>query len=350
MTKPSLTDHDESDLCLLATLRQRGIEHRVYPHDRWSAARGLRPWIWFRIDGQMFLCTLHSFFHLPSMDAEPIPVNGDSREVTVSKQSTRDLLRAVGVPVPLGACFPRDQFEQALIYAADIPGLVCVKPDRGSLGDLVFPGLRNAVDIVQAIQAVLTDYEAVVIEQSVPGEVYRFFYVEPGIVAVKVSHRANVVGNGRDSVEALIHAENARRDQQPAPGLYPIPFGHGLDFMLAQAGYTLAHILDAGQVLELNPVSNTLFGSTSRSGMDLVHPDYLPVMARACQTVPGMRIGAVDVMLSDPMAPPDARNMFVLEVNSVPGFVTFHHPQAGPPVDIAGHILDLLARSNGIPA
>lgn len=342
MSKPSLSDHDESDLCLLAALRARGIEHQVFPHHRWSAARGIRPWIWFRMDGRMFLCTLHSFFHLPSMEAEPIPVNGDSREVTVSKQSTRDLLQTAGMSVPMGACFERHQFEQALAYAADIPGLVCVKPDRGSLGDLVFPGLRHAVDIVQAIQAVLTDYPSVVIEQSVPGDVYRFFYVEPDIVGVKVSHRAHVVGNGRDSVKTLIEAENARRELHPAPGLYPIPFGHALDFMLSQSERTLDHVPVAGEVLEVNPVSNTLFGSTSRCGVDLVHPEYLPLMTRVCRTVPGLRIGAVDVMLSAPASPPDTRNMYVLEVNSVPGFVTFHHPQAGPPVDIAGIILDFL--------
>lgn len=337
----------ETDLCLLDRLKADNIPWRLHPPGHWAGGRPRQPWLAFALDGCDVAYNAHAFFLRTGADGGDLrPVNRHMVP-TASKQVMRDLFQAAGLPIPAGAAFPRDRRGDALIFAADLPGLVCVKPEAGSLGDLTFPGLRRAEDIAAAIDAVLTHYPQVLVEETVPGEAFRFFLVDPDIVGVKVSRRPSVTGNGRDSIAHLLRAENARRRALNRPGLDPIPDHFGLDLALSTAGLTREAVPAAGWVVELGTVSNSQFGGVSTCGFDLVHPDYLPLMRRAFATVAGLRIGALDVMLSDPPSPPAPGNCHILEVNARPGFATFLHPHDGPAVDIIGPIFDLLRREAG---
>ena len=333
----------ETDLCVIDRLGRDGIAWQYHAPDRWPDGRRERPWVTFDLEGRTIAYNGHGFFFLPDPDARPIAINRHSLS-TANKQAVRELFRAAGLPTPVGAAFPRDRWGDALVFAAGLPGLICVKPEAGSLGDLTFPGLRRAEDIAAAIDAVLSVYPQVLVEETVPGQAFRFFMVDPDIVGVKVSHRPYIVGNGRDTAMALVRAENARRAALALPGLEPIPDNFGLDFMLSAAGLSRDGVPAPGQVVEVGAVSNTQFGGISTCGFDLVHPDYLPLMRRAFAAIPGLRIGALDVMLSDPLSPPAPGNCHILEINSRPGFATFLHPHDGPAVDIIGLIFDLMRR------
>lgn len=337
----------ETDLCLIDRLDADGIAWQVHPPGQWPGGRARQPWLTFALDGCDVAYNAHSFFWRTGADGGEVrPVN---RHIvpTANKQVMRDLFQAAGLPTPAGAAFARDRRGDALIFAASLPGLVCVKPEAGSLGDLTFPGLRRAEDIAAAIDAVLTHYRHVLVEETAPGEAFRFFLVDPDIVGVKVSRRPFVTGNGRDSVTRLLQAENDRRAALNRPGLDTIPDHFGLDFALSAAGLTRDSVPAAGRVVELGTVSNTQFGGVSTCGFDLVHPDYLPLMRRAFAAIAGLRIGALDVMLSDPLSPPAPGNCHILEINARPGFATFLHPHDGRPVDIIGPIFDLLRRKAG---
>lgn len=339
----------ESDRCLIRRLDADNIAWRPHPARRWPGGRPQQPWLTFVLDGHTFAYNAHAFFLLPAGATAPVPINRHTLP-TARKQLVRELFQAAGLPIPAGAAFHRDRRQDALIFAADLPGLVCVKPEAGSLGDLTFPGLRRAGDIAAAIDAVLTHYPTVLVEETAPGDAYRFFLVDPDIAGVKVSRRPHVTGNGRDSISRLLRAENERRTALDQPGLDPIPDQFGLDFMLSAAGLTRDSVSAPGQVVEVGAVSNTQFGGVSRCGFDLVHPAYLTLMRRAFAAVPGLRIAALDVMLSAPLSPPAPGTCHILEVNARPGFATFLHPHDGPAVDIIGRVFDLLRREAAAPA
>lgn len=269
-------------------------------------------------------------------------INGAAVSVTTDKMATKNALDRAGLAVPRGRLFGRDGVYGAIAFAAGLGGPVCVKPNRGRKGILVHPGRRTPDAIAAAFEAVARRYDEILVEESVSGEVVRYFYVRPRAVAVKISRPANVVGDGIRTIADLIHLKNAERARRALPGHHPIVIDAALAAALAVHGLSLESVPPAGRRVLLLPISNGAAGADSIECADTTDPSYARAVEAAGAAIPGLRISAIDMIVRDRRVPANPRNHWFLELNSSPGLLPYHYPWEGRPQDVAGAILQHL--------
>lgn len=305
------------------------------------------PWAALSLEtrsGRVFHRMQH--FRWAQPDGSPgAPVNGRSAYLSDDKHQTKLTLAAAGIPSPRGALFAHDEAPAALRYAAELEGEICVKQNRGANGVLVFPGLRTAEEVLEAVHAVASSGQEIVVEESVAGEGWRFFYVQPRVVGVKLGRPASVLGDGASTVRALVDAVNAERARRQIVGhLMPIPEGAALSRTLARQGMTMEAVPPAGVRVFLNVMSNGSQGADTLSLPGELDPSYGERMRQAFEAMPDLILAAADVIVRDRRSPADDGNFRVIEINTGPSLTPFHYPWEGPVQDICGPIIDLFQR------
>lgn len=337
---------DGHPYCLMLAATRLGLRWDMVPSPhRYKRRPPPPPWLRVYIGTERFWMRRQEILRQRDLDGPTALLNGaELHRIVDDKQLTKDLLAAAGVPSPAGRVFHRDQATDALLYAADQPFELCVKPNQGRQGDLVFPGLRTAHDVASAIAAVIRDYDDVLIERSMPGQVWRFIYVDGQIVGVKMSRPASVLGDGHSTVAQLIDAHRAERQRRQVVGHHDLRVGHAAEFMLARQGMTYDSAPEAGLRVYLHPASNGAMGADSISMPGLLHETYLQSALRGFKAIPGLLAGSIDMMVGDPTVPATADNHAVLEVNGRPGLLPYHYPWEGPPQDVTTPIVHLMMR------
>jgi len=322
---------------------RRGIDYDIVLGTSWPMSRPKRPWLRLSVGACVFYYRLGRILRAGRDGDLGRHVNGSAATLTRNKQRTKEVLVRAGYPTPPGRLFRIDALDQALLYAAECRGEICVKPNRGGKGDLVFPMLRDADAIYRACLDVAEGYEELLVEASVPGEVWRYFYVHPRVVAVKHSRPASVVGDGGTTVLGLIDGKNAERERRRVIGHFPIPSGPALTAMLARQGLTLESVVPAERLVFLNAASNGALGADSITCVEGgPHPLYVQRIEAACHAIPNLLVGAIDTVIRNPEQPPSDGNFWILEINSSPGVLPYHFPWEGAAQDICGEIIALL--------
>lgn len=347
-------DRDAPDdyhaICLRAAAIARGIPTRYLVDPRQT--RYVRDparcrWLAFSVDGRDYLyarAILLGLGHDPSTGLGR-HINHDALPLIRDKHRTKAHLSGRGFGTPAGRVFHRDSLDLALAAFEDFAGPVCVKPNSGGKGRLVTPVIRDRAVYERAVRRVAAQHEWILVEESVSGRLIRFFFVKPHVVAAKLSRPASVVGDGRSTLAALVDAKNACRARRAVPGHIAIRIDDdALDF-LAMHGRSLMDVPGPGERVSLRGTSNGATGADSIActGDDL-HPSYAPLIARACNTIEGLHVTAVDVVIEDPQRPAADDGYWILELNRHPGVTPYHHPWKGEEQDVAGAILDFLQR------
>ncbi|HRO61433.1 MAG TPA: ATP-grasp domain-containing protein, partial [Burkholderiaceae bacterium] len=158
--------------------------------------------------------------------------------ISRDKELTRQLLQAVGVPVPEGRTVvdAADAWEAA----QDIGLPVVVKPSDGNHGRGVFTNLHTREQIDKAWSVAADEGSSVIVERFVPGDEHRLLVVGGKLVAAARGESAWVTGNGRDSVLELIDAQlnaDPRRGRTEDAPLNPVRIDSAARIELANQGF-----------------------------------------------------------------------------------------------------------------
>lgn len=272
-------------------------------------------------------------------------LNAASQPMANDKLASKIVLGILGFPVPEGMAFPPSEAGAAIAYALSRRGPVCLKPVDGSLGEGVFPKLTNRGAIEDAVKRISAKGLRTLVEDHVSGQAVRFFYIHPRVAGFRVDRPANVVGNGRSTILQLLARKNRLKHQKTGQG--PVTIGRLERAILARQGLAETSIPPRGRLVQLRQASNAALGGDSLVGIVELHPGYAGEIERLCQALPGMRVAAVDTVLSRPDEPPAAGNWAILELNASPGMVQFRFPWAGEPLDLAPAILRSLLPGGG---
>jgi hypothetical protein len=270
-------------------------------------------------------------------------ISGSGATTAFRKYETKLALQRAGLSVPRGACFDSADWADALSFAAELEGEVCIKPNDGANGALVEPGLRTAFEVVDAVARVAEAHNQVVVERSVWGEHWRFFYVQPEIVGIKLGRPAQVIGDGSSTLRQLIIAKASERKRRAVPGhMGPLPSGAGLARLLRRQSIDLDDVPASGRIVFLGVCSNGSQGAETVICNDRLHGDYWTLMRRAFQALPGLRYGAADTVIRLPNAPPTPESYEILEINAAPSLLAYHHPWEGPVQDVSRALVRML--------
>jgi cyanophycin synthetase len=274
----------------------------------------------------------------------PTLVSGEALAITSSKDLTKQMLDAAGVPTPSGIAVGTDQIDQAVSFVAATRRPLVLKPSKGSKGDGITTGITTEDDLRAAwgIAERTAGSDAwLVLEEQAEGVDIRAFVVGRRVVAATTRIHAHVVGDGRQTITELIAEKHEWRTQHVILRKRPFTVDPAV---LARAGRTVDTVPDDGEVVVVNGLANLHVGGENVDVTELAHPDLLEMAVDAVRAIPGLGLAGVDLLAPDIGS---ADGAVVLEANVQANIRVHNCPAYGRPRDVAGAIIDeMIARAH----
>ncbi|MDT3670398.1 MAG: N-acetylglutaminylglutamine synthetase [Aromatoleum sp.] len=233
------------------------------------------------------------------------------------KSLTLRVLAAAGLSVPAQIDANDDAAVEAFLAHH---GRVVVKPVRGEQGQGVRVDLQWLDDMRAAIDAARRFSDHVIVEQMVSGDDLRIVVIDHRVVAAATRRPAEVVGDGRSSVRALIERQSRRR-QLATAGESRIPIDDETGRCLAEQGYTLDGIPAAGTRVAVRKTANLHTGGTIHDVTPILHPGLRDAAERASRALEIPVVGFDFIVTA-----PDRPDYVIIEANERPGLAN-HEPQ-----------------------
>jgi len=251
-----------------------------------------------------------------------------SESIAQDKDLTKKLLRAAGVPVPMGR--PVRDADDAWAAAQELGGAVVVKPLDGNQGKGVAVNMRTEADVKGAYAVAAEFRDDVLVEQYLPGHDYRFLVVGDQLVAAARRDPPQVIGDGVHSIRELVETVNKdpRRGEGHATSLTKIRFDEIALATLAKQNLTAESVPAKGARILLRNNANLSTGGSATDVTDDVHPE-LAARAIAAARMIGLDICGVDVVCDSVLKPLEEQNGGVVEANAAPGLRMHLQPSYG---------------------
>jgi GNAT-family acetyltransferase (TIGR03103 family) len=243
------------------------------------------------------------------------------------KTLTLRRLSSVGLRVPrhqpVGDAQANEQFLRQC-------GSVVVKPAFGEQGRGISVDLRSMQEIEPAIERAAAEGGHVVLEEFCEGQDLRIVVIGFKVVAAAIRRPAEIVGDGKSTVAALIERQTARR-MAATGGESRIPTDAETERVLRLQRLDYDSVLDEGQPVRVRKTANLHTGGTIHD----VTPQLHPVLREAAEAA--ARALRIPVVGLDFLVPePDRPDYVIIEANERPGLAN-HDPQ--PTVE---RLIDLL--------
>jgi cyanophycin synthetase len=268
----------------------------------------------------------------------------EAKAISWSKDLTKKLLAAGGLPFPAGMVLGPDQFDEALahIQASGRPWVL--KPTSAKQGLGVTSGIVTEDDLRAAWESTVRARVKpgdIMLEEQIEGIDLRVCIIGRRAVAAAVRLPSYVVGDGRCRLAQLIDQKQRQRDENAYLAKAPLSVDSA---RLRREGRNLDDVVVAGEVVLLTGPANVAAGGVNIDVTELVHPDVLGLAVDAARAAPGLRIAGVDLMAPDLDTLDGA---VILELNHTPDIRMHHYPAYGTPRDIAGAIVDEMIAAAG---
>lgn len=306
-----------------------------------------KAWLKISIHDSDFCFAAGAMYHLDiTSESEPklgLHVNHLPTLLIADKFKTKQFLKSNGFNVPEGVFIRRRNIERDKEKFSNLSFPLCVKPNTGSEGRGVQTNLTSDYMILEALNRVAKRYKNMILEESVVGEHFRFFYVAPKVVGIRQGIPMNVIGDGKHTIKELILIKNTLRAERDLPTQPQLVIDDDVNLFLKNAGISIDDVPNIGERLFLKGVSNGTAGAdTILIDLDKVHPSYLELVEKVCKTIGGLNYTGIDIIIEDISKPANENNYWFLEVNRSPAITGFYFPWSGEKVDIAGYILDMM--------
>ena len=248
--------------------------------------------------------------------------------IAQDKELTKTLLRAAGVPVPLGRAVT--DADDAWLAAREIGGLVVVKPRDGNQGKGVAVKLRTEEEVRRAYNVAAEFSDDILVERYLPGHDYRMLVIGDKLIAAARREPPLVIGNGKHSIRELVEKVNAdpRRGTGHATSLTKIRFDEIAIATLEKQGFSAESVPPKGKRVILRNNANLSTGGTATDVTDDVHPEVAERAIAAARNI-GLDICGVDVVCESVLEPLEAQSGGIVECNAAPGLRMHLQPSYG---------------------
>src|SRR5699024_1816341 len=145
-------------------------------------------------------------------------VTNEAVEQGMNKEVTKTILKKANVSVPEGKEFSReDRVETIIEYASKLGYPIVIKPTDGSFGRGVMSNITSEGGLLYSLDYLRNEMEEeqIIVEKHIPGNDYRLYVVGDEVVGAIHRIPPNVIGDGINSIEALIDIKNGERKLNP---------------------------------------------------------------------------------------------------------------------------------------
>lgn len=271
--------------------------------------------------------------------AETDKTSAIAESISRDKDLTKRLLSACGVPIPEGEVV--NSPEQAWEVAQDIGLPVVVKPSDANHGRGVSLDLQSRAAVEAAYALADAEGSDVIVERFIPGVEHRLLVVGNRVVAAARGEQATIVGDGQQTVMALIEQQINTDPRRGEEEEYPLdtirlPENSLVMLELERQGLTPNSIPTHGQQVLVQRT-----GVMTHDITDEVHPEVAEMAALAARVV-GLDIAGIDLVASDISQPLAAQGGAIVEVNAGPGLLMHLKPAVGQPRPVGQAIVEHL--------
>ncbi len=259
-----------------------------------------------------------------------------------NKTVTKKILHQHGFRVPLGDEF--NDIEQALHAFAMFssrPFVVKPKTTNYGLGISIFKENASYEDYQKAITLAFEEDSSVLVEEFLNGTEYRFFVLNDKVEAVILRTPANVIGDGKHTIEELVIQKNRDplRGRDHRTPLEMIQLGELENLMLKGQGYKMDSIPESDKIIYLRKNSNVSTGGDSIDVTDQIPDDYKKIAVHAVSAI-GAKISGIDLIIEDLEVPAAHKNAYgIIEANFNPSMYMHIYPYKGKSRRVSRHIL-----------
>jgi len=267
-------------------------------------------------------------------------------ELACDKEGTKQILGNAGIPVPKGSVvYSLRELEDTLDYLGGYP--IVVKPMNGNHGRGITLDIKSWEEAEAAYDRARLVSDGVIVEHYYQGRDHRILVVNHKVVAVAERIPAHVVGNGKDSIEALVEKENLnpKRGDGHDNILTKILLDRTTDKLLASQGLTLETVLDTGKICYLRETANLSTGGTAVDRTDEIHPQTIWIAERASRLI-GLDVAGIDVVTTDISKTLATADGVIVEINAAPGLRMHVAPSEGVARNVGAPILEMLLPSD----
>ena len=157
------------------------------------------------------------------------------------------------------------------------------KTTNYGLGISIFKEGANDEDYQKALQLAFKEDSSVLIEEFIKGTEYRFFVLNDQVLAVLLRIPANVIGDGKHTIEELVMQKNRNplRGRDHRTPLELIQLGELENLMLKGQGYEMDSIPQKDEIVYLRENSNVSTGGDSIDVTDQIPDDYKKIAVDA---------------------------------------------------------------------
>ncbi len=296
---------------------------------------------WLRLNDQSLIQLGHGRYQRRIQATITSETRHIAVEIASDKEETNRILSDLGLPVPKQTLVYSE--EEAHKAAVKIGYPVVVKPYNANHGRGVAIDLRDGESVRGAWREAREHSRAVLVESMIIGYDHRMLVVNGRLIAVAKRMPGHVVGDGQNTIEALVAIAN----QDPRRGighekvLTRLELDAQADREMAAKGFTKASVPAQGEVVMLRRTGNLSTGGTATDVTDIVHPDNAEMAVRAVRAI-GLDVGGVDFLTHDISRSYKEAGGAICEVNAAPGFRMHVAPSEGTPRDVAGPVMDML--------
>lgn len=214
------------------------------------------------------------------------------------------LLSEAGLPVPRSFTFSLGELDHASAFLEMVGRDCVVKPASDSSGGRgVTTGVASRLQLARAAWAAARGGTDVLVEEQVRGHNYRLLFLDGVLLDAVWRRPPTATGDGRSTVEDLIHAENRARLREGQHRSHALlTFDLDMGTTLSRQGLTFDSVPRAGEVVSLKTATNENNVLDNEAVTSLVSPEVVRQCAEAAR-VSRARLAGVDILTPDPRAP-----------------------------------------------
>ena len=262
-------------------------------------------------------------------------------DISCDKLLTKQLLDIQNIPIAEG----KKVFNiiDLLREAESIGYPVVIKPQYGSKGKGVMLNLKNEKELVRAYNNLIKETKDIIIEKYILGNDYRVCVVNNNVVAVSLRMPPFVIGNGINTVKALIDKLNndPLRGEDHEKPLTVVKFDEELYNSLCKQRVSLEYIPQKDEKVILRENANLSTGGIAIDCTDEICSENIDYCIRAAKAL-GLDICGIDICTKDISIPINKYNGIIMEVNAAPGIRMHQFPSKGKCRDVGKAIVNML--------
>jgi len=262
-------------------------------------------------------------------------------DIACNKEQTKQMLDAASIPVAKGGICVDEEDLEVTIKKIGYP--IVLKPLDGNHGKGVSINVNKWEEALEGMVFAQKYSRKVIVEKFVTGYDFRMLVIDNKLVAAAQRVPANIVGDGKQTVQQLIEETNndPRRGYGHENVLTEITVDRDTMDLLEKKKYTLETVPPADEIVYLKSTANLSTGGTSIDITDMIHPENIFLAERISRVI-GLDVCGIDIMAKNLTQSLKENGGVILEVNAAPGFRMHLAPSEGLPRNVAAPVIDML--------